>query len=77
MRRPCSAERRERKLLILIKGRTTELAEIGRSEAQHAAPHQGSCPVLNSLLNREPVKNIAHVGGDVVVFGYTSNEAGC
>src|SRR6218665_3529835 len=54
-----------------------ELNKIGLSKAQQTTPYQCSHPIFYSLPSREPVKDVAHIGRDVVIFGYATNKTGC
>ena len=54
-----------------------ELNKIGWSKAQQTTPYQCSHPIFYSLPSREPVKNAAHIGRDVVILRYATNKTGC
>src|SRR6218665_1587220 len=47
------------------------------SKSQQTTPYQCSHPILYSLPSREPAQDVAHIGRDVVIFRYETNETGC
>src|SRR6218665_231862 len=63
----------------------TEFNNIGRSKAQQTTPYwlpyQCSHPIFFSLMSRKPAQDVAHIGRDVVIFGYSTNiirhKTGC
>jgi hypothetical protein len=50
-----------------------ELPEIDRCSAQNTVPDNGGDPILDALLDREPVEDITHKCRDVAKLRDTTN----